>query len=125
MTSVPPSLMSFRSISTPKLKPLAIVSLALLLATTMSLSAQPQGYIARANGFDLDDDGIIGEPGVDDLICDDTSGGLAPMPEDIDFDGDEEEQWYVDCDFGTNSGSCGSPSNPCRTIEFCSRKSRR
>ncbi len=104
-----------------RLKKCLVVAPLLVLPIT-HIAAQQRGYVERSNGFDLNDNGILGEFGVDDLICDDTSGGTAPMPEDLDGDGDFEEQWYIDCDGGSNSGNCGSPGNPCRTIAFASNR---
>ncbi|MEM6796173.1 MAG: hypothetical protein AAF725_19525, partial [Acidobacteriota bacterium] len=70
----------------------------------------PRGYFERACGFDLNDDGRSGEP-EDCRVCDGST-------RDPDGDGVREDLLYVDCDAGVDSPSCGSPSAPCRTLEF-------
>lgn len=74
------------------------------------------GYTARANGFDLDQDGTPGESSVDDLICDHTTG-TGPQTEDLWGDATNEQQYYVDCDNGDN-GDTGGPSDPWATIDY-------
>ena len=81
----------------------------LLLATAAVAAAPPRGYQPRACGFDLDDDGVIGEPLDDCRICD---GATA----DPDGDGVAEDLIYVDCQSGADTGSCGAPNDPCRSI---------
>lgn len=71
---------------------------------------QPRGYISRQCGFDMNRDGVFGGAG-DCNVCD----GVTADP---DGDGVSEDQIYVDCDTGTNNGSCGGPGNPCRTITY-------
>jgi hypothetical protein len=73
--------------------------------------AQERGYQARACGFDLDGDGVIGEPGDDCNICD-------GQTKDPDGDGKNEDLIYVDCGAGNDNGSCGAPGSPCRTIQY-------
>ena len=68
------------------------------------------GYQPRACGFDLDDDGIIGEP-EDCLVCD----GATTDP---DGDGTDEDLIYVDCDAGADNPDCGAPGSPCATVSF-------
>lgn len=68
------------------------------------------GYVERSCSFDLDDDGIYGEPADDCRICD----GKTPDP---DGDGVLEDLIYVDCDQGSDSATCGSVNQPCRTLE--------
>ena len=69
----------------------------------------PPGYTARACGFDLDDDGVIGEPDADCGICD----GATTDP---DGDGIDEDFVYVDCGRGADLADCGSPETPCLSI---------
>lgn len=73
-------------------------------------SVSAPGYLDRPCGFDLNDNGIRGEA-EDCQVCDGST--LDP-----DFDGINEDLIYVDCDSGTDSGSCGAPGAPCRTLEF-------
>ncbi|MCP4204172.1 MAG: hypothetical protein GY769_19830, partial [bacterium] len=63
-------------------------SLLVLLLSAVACLADPlpRGYTARANGLDMNDDGLIGQAGVDDLVCDDTSG-TGVQSNDIDGDG--------------------------------------
>jgi hypothetical protein len=68
------------------------------------------GYQPRACGFDLDDDGIAGEP-EDCRICD---GKTA----DPDGDGVEEDLIYLDAAAGKDARSCGSPAQPCATVAY-------
>ncbi|MCP4204692.1 MAG: discoidin domain-containing protein [bacterium] len=66
----------------------------------------------------MNDDGLIGQAGVDDLVCDDTSG-TGVQSNDIDGDGQAEDQVYVDCDgAGLDFAGCGGPNNPCATITY-------
>ncbi len=68
------------------------------------------GYAARACGFDLDDDGVPGEP-EDCRVC---NGRDA----DPDGDGVAEDLVYVDCDRGVDAPLCGPATSPCRTLDF-------
>ena len=95
--------------------PLRLILLGLLVASS-PLLAQQRGYQSRPVGLDMNDNGIIGEA-ADALVCDGTSGTGISV-EDVDGDGVGEEQIYVDCDSGTDSSTCGGPSNPCRTITY-------
>jgi len=70
---------------------------------------RPAGYLARACGFDLDDDGVVGEPEDDCRICD----GKTPDP---DGDGVAEDLIYVDCQTGADTPECGSPEAPCASL---------
>lgn len=82
---------------------------------TIAGSSTPQGYVSRPAGFDLDRDGVFGEVGVDDQICDGQSGtGI----ESETLYGTTYEQIYVDCASGTDNGSCGGPDNPCLTLDY-------
>ncbi|MBV8199068.1 MAG: hypothetical protein JOZ15_00445, partial [Acidobacteria bacterium] len=69
-----------------------------------------RGYHARACGFDLNHNGIFGEA-ADCNICNGTTtdpGGASPPPNMI----------YVSCDTGADNTSCGSPENPCGSINY-------
>lgn len=68
------------------------------------------GYQPRACGFDLDDDGIAGEP-EDCRICD---GKTA----DPDGDGVDEDLIYLDSGAGKDERGCGSPQKPCATVTY-------
>jgi hypothetical protein len=85
--------------------------IAILGFVLLATNAYASGYTSRACGFDLDDDGVIGEASDDCNICDGTT---------IDPDGDgvTEDQVYVDCNSGTNSANCGTPGSPCRSISY-------
>ena len=80
-----------------------------LISPAEASSVTPRGYASRACGFDMDDDLIYGEPNDDCNVCD----GVTTDP---DGDGIAEDLFYVDCQTGTDNGSCGSPGSPCRTI---------
>jgi len=69
----------------------------------------PRGYEARACSFDLDDDGVVGEP-EDCTLCD----GQTTDP---DGDGVDEDLIYVDADLGSDSSGDGSPASPYQTIQ--------
>ena len=69
------------------------------------------GYQARACGFDLDDDGVVGEPEDDCNVCD----GVTTDP---DGDGVEEDLVYVACGSGSDAFGCGTPESPCGSIEY-------
>ncbi|MEM6795659.1 MAG: hypothetical protein AAF725_16910, partial [Acidobacteriota bacterium] len=79
------------------------------LAPALEAQLPSKGYQARPCGFDMDRDGLFGEP-EDCNVCD---GATA----DPDHDGVAEDLIYVDCASGVNSASCGSPTSPCRTIQ--------
>lgn len=81
-----------------------------------SAEAQGRGYTARACGFDLDDDGVIGEATDDCTICDgNTSTGVFTM--DPDGDGVEEDINFVGST-GTDDVNCGAPDNACATVGY-------
>lgn len=69
------------------------------------------GYQPRACGFDLDDDGVIGEEQDDCRVCDGQTS-------DPDGDGVDEDMIYIDCQAGNDAGGCGGPDNPCATIQY-------
>ena len=81
-------------------------------------SVDGYGFEPRACGFDLDDDGIVGEP-EDCRVCD---GSTA----DPDGDGVEEDLIYVSCpsseergfSVGADVEGCGSPESPCASLGF-------
>ncbi|MEM1250355.1 MAG: hypothetical protein AAGK22_28565 [Acidobacteriota bacterium] len=105
---------------------LACVLLAALLGllATSSASSQtnfyPKDNPIRDNGLDMNDDGVVGEPGVDDRVCDDVGGSVSGnrYMEDVDDDGVLEEQIFVDTEIGNDSPSCGRPTQPCRTLAY-------
>ena len=71
---------------------------------------EEHGYQARACGFDLDDDGVVGEP-EDCNLCD----GQTTDP---DGDGVEEDLVYVSCGSGSDAFGCGTPQSPCGSIGY-------
>ena len=74
-----------------------------------SLNSKPAiGYFPRSSGFDLDDDGMVGEP-EDCRVC---NGRKL----DIDNDGVIEDQLYVDADNGSDELGDGTPQKPYKTI---------
>ncbi len=79
---------------------------------TVILASPPleRGYVARACGFDMNRNGIVGEP-ADCNVCD----GETTDP---DEDGVEEDLIYVDADEGSDRSGNGSPDRPYRTIQF-------
>lgn len=78
-------------------------------------AAQPRGYQSRAAGWDLDFDGTLGKAqGADVAICDGTGG----TNEDIDRNGVNDRQVYVDLTGGFNTTTCGDPASPCRTLQY-------
>ncbi len=79
-----------------------------------------RGYQSRPCGFDLNHNGIVGEP-ADCNVCDASlvSGKIVANTVDPDGDGIEEDLIYVDCDDGSNFNYCGRPGfRPCGTIEY-------
>jgi len=68
------------------------------------------GYEPRACGFDLDDDGIVGEP-EDCRVCD----GVTKDP---DGDGVDEDLIYLDAGAGKDERGCGTPQKACATITY-------
>ena len=84
-------------------------------------SALPaRGYQSRPCGFDLNHNGVIGEP-ADCNLCDasQVSGKIVANTVDPDGDGIEEDLIYVDCDGGSNFSYCGRPGfRPCGSIEY-------
>jgi hypothetical protein len=88
------------------------MAVALLFVLGSSAEAQPlpddtRGYVSRACGFDMNDNGVAGEA-ADCNVCD----GVTTDP---DGDGDPEDLIYVDCNSGSDSGN-GTPGNPYRTL---------
>ena len=86
----------------------------IILATLAPLAEAsanpPRGYAERPCGFDLDDDGMVGEA-EDCRVCD----GATTDP---DGDGVEEDLIYVDCEQGSDDASCGAPNAPCGTVTY-------
>ncbi len=69
---------------------------------------EARGYVARACGYDLDADGIVGEA-ADCRICNGTTT-------DVNGDGVTDRLRYVDCQAGSDGAGDGTPGNPFRTI---------
>jgi hypothetical protein len=87
-------------------------------ATAMTPADRPaRGYHQRNCGFDLNFNGTPGEAG-DCKACDGTIGTGVQTTEDVDGNGTNDQQIYVNCDSGANTASCGGPSDPCRTITY-------
>ncbi len=84
--------------------------LPLLFSAATRGAAPLRGYIPRACGFDMNRNGIIGEP-ADCRVCNGTTT-------DPDSDGVNEDLIYIDCQSGTDSATCGAPTSPCRTINY-------
>lgn len=68
------------------------------------------GYQARACGFDLDDDGAVGES-EDCRVCN-------GRDQDPDGDGQAEDLIYVAAGEGRDQRGCGSPTEPCATLLY-------
>lgn len=68
----------------------------------------------------MNDDGIVGEFGVDDCVCDDVGGIVVDKfyMEDVDDDGVFEEQIFVDMVFGEDSFNCGCLNFFCRSFVY-------
>src|SRR5512139_425080 len=78
-----------------------------ILASTLLLApaaARAVGYTPRACGFDLNADGVLGDPARDCNICNGT-----PVT--------GKNQIYVDCQAGSDTGGSGGPGAPFRTIQ--------
>jgi len=91
-----------------------IVSLAALLAMSpcqVRADALPIGYQPRACGFDLNDDGVVGDPAHDCNLCD----GVTLDP---DGDGIDEDLLYISSQSGSDATGDGSPAAPYRTIQY-------
>jgi len=69
-----------------------------------------RGYQARACGFDLNHNGIFGEP-ADCHVCD----GVTTNPY---GDSNPPNMVYVSCQTGADNPTCGSPGNPCASINY-------
>ena len=98
-------------------------------ATTPMLNGQVYGSGPRDNGLDMDDDFIVGEAGVDDLVCDETGGTATGTRgaylEDVDGDTVDERQWFIAGSnlpvawaggAGADDTACGEPNDPCATL---------
>jgi hypothetical protein len=100
---------------------LLLIFAALLLPARAWPAAEKAGMIPHKCPFDLDGNGIYGQPGECDF-CDDTidgSGNIVRPHPDPDHDGANEDIFDVDFDRGTDSPSCGVPGNPpCRTLAY-------
>lgn len=90
---------------------LASLLLPLVLSAPAPLLAAPEpGYQPRACGFDMNRNGIFGEP-ADCRVCDGTTT-------DPDGDGVAEDLIYIDCGSGVDNATCGAPNAPCRSIRY-------
>jgi hypothetical protein len=82
--------------------------------SAMTSAASPamlgRGYHARGCGFDLNHNGIFGEP-ADCHVCD----GITTNPY---SDSAPPNMVYVSCQTGADNPSCGSPGNPCASINY-------
>lgn len=69
------------------------------------------GYQPRSCGFDMNDDGRVGQP-EDCRVCDGSTT-------DPDGDGVDEDLIYVSCNGdGVNQAGCGAPDQPCASLDF-------
>ena len=85
----------------------------MLSSEIVALLEPDRGYQPRGCGFDLDDDGIVGEP-EDCRICDGRTS-------DPDGDGVDEDLIYVACGEdagGIDQPGCGTPSAPCGSLAW-------
>ena len=96
----------------------AIINLMTILLLTTTAGAQTRGYQQRACGFDMNGNGIVGEP-EDCNVCDGSA-------DDGDADGSGADVIYVSCAGdafanqppGSDHVGCGSSSAPCLTIGY-------
>ena len=79
--------------------------------SSMAWANPARGYNERPCGFDLDDDGEVGEPLDDCRVCDGSTT-------DPDGDGVDEDLIYVDCDSGSDAAGCGAPGSPCGSVAY-------
>ncbi len=96
--------------STTITMPAADSTITATYADDPNYAAPTAGYGARACGFDMDRDGIIGEVGDDDQVGD----GVTTDP---DGDGVDEDIIYVDASSGNDTTGDGSAGNPYKTIQ--------
>lgn len=68
-----------------------------------------QGYTSRASGFDATIGGAT--------VCRGTNTS-STVGQDVDSNGVNDRQVYVDLTSGTNSASCGLPGSPCLTVNY-------
>src|SRR4029079_14879877 len=85
-----------------------------LLPASTALAAR--GYVSRPCGFDLNHNGVIGEP-ADCNICGQSDGTLS-------VGGSSYTQVYVDCSAG-NDWPAGARSSPLRTLARARRRTPR
>jgi hypothetical protein len=102
---------------------LRILAQLLAAGATVALAspayAQTPGYVPRASGFDLNFNGAAGQGGTADVnICDGQGDGSSTVGEDIDGNGVNDRQVYVDLSGGNDSSSCGLPGSPCGSITY-------
>jgi hypothetical protein len=91
-----------------------VLGLVLGLLPASSALAATRGYVSRPCGFDLNHNGVIGEP-ADCNICGQSDGTLS-------VGGSSYTQVYVDCSAGNNSNA-GTRSAPLRTIASALQRS--
>ena len=87
----------------------AVTGVVIGWALGTGLADQPPGYHARPCGFDMNRNGVIGEP-ADRLVGD----GVTADP---DGDGVDEDILYVDSTAGSDVTGDGSPGKPYRTVQ--------
>jgi hypothetical protein len=93
-------------------------SIALVLMA-IPVAAQTRGYTARPSGFDLNFNGAVGDAGSADVnICDAQGDSASTTGEDIDGNGVNDRQVYVDLTNGSDQAACGLPGSPCHTIGY-------
>jgi hypothetical protein len=89
------------------------------VAIAAPLQAQTRGYTARPSGFDLNFNTAAGQPGTADVnVCDGIGNETSTTGEDVDANGVNDRQVYVDLTRGNDTLACGLPNSPCRTIGF-------
>ncbi len=88
---------------------LFVAGAAALFLAPFHAIAQERGYQPRACGFDMNRNGVVGEP-ADCHVCD----GSTPDP---DGDGTAEDLLYVDASGGSDATGDGSSEKPYRTIQ--------
>ena len=75
------------------------------------------GYTPKASGFDLNFSGTGGQAGTADVaLCDAQGNASSTTGEDVDGNGVNDRQVYVDLTAGSDSAQCGLPGAPCRTL---------
>ncbi len=88
---------------------LGVAGACVLLSSARALRGQPRGYTSRPCGFDMDRNGVLGEP-PDRLVGD----GVTRDP---DGDGVNEDLLYVDAAGGNDTTGDGSAGRPYKTVQ--------